>query len=60
MLLIKGGFGPQVLPGVRPQLNIKEEKKIKKIFVQVDIADLYECGDVRKFLNIVTKSNLFR
>jgi len=40
MLLIKGGFGPEVLPGV-------------------DVADLYECGDVRKFLNIVTMSNLF-
>ena len=29
-------------------------------FFQVDVADLYECGDVRKFLTIVAKSNLFR
>ena len=31
MLLIKGGFGPEVLPGVSHQL--KAEKKINKFFM---------------------------
>jgi len=30
-----------------------------EIIPGVDVADLYECGDVRKFLTIVAKSNLF-
>ena len=75
MLLINGGYRPEIIPGVswhpmvggidiRGTLAIDFFKKGGNMtwfdFWQVDVADLYECGDVRKFLTIVAKSNLFR
>ena len=44
-----------------PALDLKKGDNMTCIeLLQVDVADLYECGDVRKFLTIVAKSNLFR